>query len=250
MDKFAAIKNLMSVIRFLQKKTVVMLPLMALVLALSGVFELASAANRPAEVAKTTVLGADAWEHSQDITTDGESYFFTCKYGIVKTELDCKTVTARNADAIPAEFKENYGSAHIGGISYYNGKLYCAVEDSKVWQHPLVVVYDAQTLEYTGEFYHLDPQRHTKGLPWVSVDPQTGIIYCAARDNSTEIMRYDTKAGEYLSPIALVNSDPDFNIHKIQGGEVYGGVLYLATNDSTQALFTVELESGNAGTKL
>lgn len=246
MDSIAAVKVIMDILRFLQKKTPVLLPLMALVLALSGVFELASAADRPEEVSKTMVLGADAWEHSQDMTTDGESYYFTNKYGIIKTKLDGKTVTVRNADAIPDEHKSEYGSAHIGGISYYNGKLYCAVEDSKVWQHPLVVVYDAETLEFTGEFYHLDPEKHTKGLPWVSVDPETGIIYCAARDNATEIMCYDTTKQEYAEPIKLVNTDPDFNIHKIQGGEVYGGVLYLATNDETQAVFTVETASGNA----
>lgn len=246
MDKIKAVKVLMDVLRFLQKKTPVLLPLMALVLALSGVFELASAADRPEEVAKTMLLGADSWEHSQDITTDGESYYFSCKYGIIRTELDCKTVITRNADAIPDDFKVEYGSAHIGGISYYNGKLYCAVEDSKVFQHPLIVVYDAETLEFTGEFYHLDAQKHTKGLPWVSINPETGIIYCAARDNSTEIMCYDTATQKYLEPIALVNSDPDFNIHKIQGGEVSGGVLYLATNDSTQAVFTVDLASGQA----
>lgn len=246
MDKIKAVKVLMDVLRFLQKKTPVLLPLMALVLALSGVFELASAADRPEEVAKTMLLGADSWEHSQDITTDGESYYFSCKYGIIRTELDCKTVITRNADAIPDDFKVEYGSAHIGGISYYNGKLYCAVEDSKVFQHPLIVVYDAETLEFTGEFYHLDAQKHTKGLPWVSVNPETGIIYCASRDNSTEIMCYDTATQKYLEPIALVNSDPDFNIHKIQGGEVNGGVLYLATNDSTQAVFTVDLASGQA----
>lgn len=246
MDSIKAVKTLMDVLRFLQKYTPVLYPLLALTLVLSGIFELATVSARPEEVSKTMVLGADSWEHSQDITTDGESYYFTCKYGIIKTELDCKTVTVRNADAIPDSFKTEFGSAHIGGISFYNGKLYCAVEDSKVWQHPLIVVYDAQTLEYTGEYYHLDAEKHTKGLPWISVNPETGIIYCAARDNSTEIMCYDTATRSYLEPIALVNSEPDFNIHKIQGGEVNGGVLYLATNDSTQAVFTVDLASGQA----
>ena len=246
MDKIKAVKTLMDILRFLQKYTPVLTPLLVLTLVLSGIFELATVGARPEEVAKTMVLGADSWEHSQDITTDGESYYFSCKYGIIKTELDCKKVIVRNADAIPDDFKAEYGSAHIGGISFYNGKLYCAVEDSKVFEHPLIVVYDAETLEYTGEYYHLDAEKHTKGLPWISVNPETGIIYCAARDNSTEIMCYDTAAGKYLEPIALVNSDPDFNIHKIQGGEVNGGVLYLATNDSTQALYTVDLASGQA----
>ena len=246
MDSIKAVKTLMDILRFLQKYTPVLYPLLALALALSGIFELATVSARPEEVSKTMVLGADSWEHSQDVTTDGESYYFSCKYGIIRTESDGKTVITRNADAIPDEFKAEYGSAHIGGISYYGGKLYCAVEDSKVWQHPLIVVYDAKTLEYTGEFYHLDAEKHTKGLPWICVNPETGIIYCASRDYSTEIMCYDTGAEKYLEPITLVNLDPEFNIHKIQGGEVSGGVLYLATNDSTQALFTVDLASGAA----
>lgn len=246
MDEFAAVKSIMDVLRFLHKKTPILLPLTVLVLALSGVFELATAAARPEEVDKTMLLYADSWEHSQDMTTDGEYYYFSCKYGLVKTELDCKTAVLRNADALPDEFVENYGSAHIGGISYYNGKLYCAVEDSKVWQHPLILVYSAYTLEYTGEYYELDPERHTKGLPWVCVDPDTGIIYCAARDNATALMRYDTKTKQYIDDLVLVNEDPEFNIHKIQGCEVYGGTLYAATNDGTQALYTVELSSGKA----
>ena len=246
MDSIKAVKTLMDVLRFLQKYTPVLYPLLALTLVLSGIFELATVSARPEEVSKTMVLGADSWEHSQDITTDGESYYFTCKYGIIKTELDCKTVTVRNADAIPDDFKTEFGSAHIGGISYYNGKLYCAVEDSKVWQHPLILVYNAYTLEFTGEFYHLDPDKHTKGLPWICVDPDSGLVYTSSRDNSTEIMCYDTASETYLDSITLVNSDPGFNIHKIQGGEIKDGILYLATNNETQAVYQVELEGGKA----
>ncbi len=246
MDSFAVIKSVMNFLRILHKKTPLLLPLTVLTLALSGIFELATVADRPEEVDKTMLLFADSWEHSQDMTTDGEYYYFTCKQGIIKTKSDCKTVVLRNADALPDKFVENYGSAHIGGISYYNGKLYCAVEDSKVWQHPLILVYSAYTLEYTGEFYELDPAKHTKGLPWVCVDPDTGIIYCAARDNATSLMRYDTKTKQYLDDLVLVNDDPEFNIHKIQGCEVYNGTLYAATNDDTQAIFTVELDSGKA----
>lgn len=246
MDKLAAIAALMSVLRFLHRKTPLLLPLTLLVVALSGVFELASQAARPAEVDKTMIIYEDSWERSQDIATDGENYYFSCKYGLIKTELDCTTVVARNADALPDEYVENYGTAHIGGISYYDGKLYCSTEDSKVWNSPIILVYDAETLEFTGEAYHLDPARHTRGLPWVCVDPETGLIYTSSRDRSTEIMCYDPKTQQYLDDVVLVNEDPDFNIHKIQGGDISGGVLYVATNNDTQAIYSVELSSGKA----
>ncbi len=246
MDKINFVTKLLDFLHFLQKKTLLLAPLWLLVVALSGVFELASAANRPEEVSKTMLVNVDSWDRSQDVTTDGEHFYFSCKYGLVKTELDCKTNTVRNSNAIPERFVEEYGSAHIGGISYYKDKLYCAVEDSKVWQHPLILVYDAATLEFTGEFYHLDPEKHTKGLPWICVDPETGLIYTSSRDNSTEIMCYDTASKSYLESVQLVNSDPEFNIHKIQGGEINGGILYLATNNATQAVYQVELADGKA----
>ena len=246
MGKINFVTKLLDILYFFQKKTVFLLPLWLLVIALSGVFELASAADRPEEVSKTMLVNVDSWDRSQDVTTDGECFYFTNKYGIVKTGLDCKTTVMRNSNAIPGKFAEEYGSAHIGGISYYKDKLYCAVEDSKVWQHPLILVYNAYTLEFTGEFYHLDPEKHTKGLPWICVDPDSGLIYTSSRDNSTEIMCYDTASETYLDSITLVNSDPGFNIHKIQGGEINNGILYLATNNETQAVYQVELEGGKA----
>ena len=246
MSKINFVTKLLDVLHFLQKSTVLLLPLWLLVVALSGVFELASAADRHEELDKTMLVNVDSWDRSQDMTTDGTHFYFSSKYGLVKTEADCKTNILRNSNAIPSEFVEEYGSAHIGGISYYGGKLYCAVEDSKVWQHPLILVYDAGTLEFTGEFYHLDAEKHTKGLPWICVDSATGLIYTSSRDNSTEIMCYDTASKTYLDSIALVNPDPEFNIHKIQGGEINGGILYLATNNATQAVYQVEVATGEA----
>ena len=246
MSKITFIARLLDALRLIQKKTVLLVPLWLLVVALSGVFELASAADRPDEAAKTMLINVDSWDRSQDMTTDGESYYFSSKYGLIRTELNCTSVTVRNSDALPDEFVESYGSAHIGGISFYGDKLYCAVEDSKVWEHPLIIVYDAKTLEFTGEFYHLDPEKHTKGLPWICVDPDTGLIYTSSRDNSVEIMCYDTKTQQYLDSITLVNPEEGFNIHKIQGGEISNGVLYLATNNETQAVYSVELASGKA----
>ena len=246
MNKIAVTAKLLDALRFLQKKTVLLLPLWLLVVALSGVFELASVAQRPEEVSKTMLVNVDSWDRSQDMTTDGRYMYFSSKYGLTQTKLDGETVTMRNGNALPEKFVEEYGSAHIGGISYYKDKLYCAVEDSKVWEHPLILVYNAYTLEFTGEFYHLDPEKHTKGLPWICVDPDSGLIYTSSRDNSTEIMCYDTKTSQYRDSIQLVNPDEDFNIHKIQGGEISDGVLYLATNNETQAVYAVELASGRA----
>ena len=137
MGKITFVTKLLDVLYFLQKKTVFLLPLWALVIALSGVFELASEANRPEEVSKTMLVNVDSWDRSQDITTDGKCFYFTNKYGIVQAEIDCKTTVKRNSNAIPEKFAEEYGSAHIGGISYYKDKLYCISDGKDSFYHPL-----------------------------------------------------------------------------------------------------------------
>ena len=222
-----------------------LLPLTALVLVLSAFFELATAGVRPAEASKTMLLNDRAWEASQGVTTDGTCFYFSSKYGLIKTRSDYKTVLARNADAIPKEL-QTVGVSHIGGVSCYGGRLYCAAEDSKVFEHPYVLVFDAETLSYTGESYEMDAERHTKGLPWVAVDPDSGVLYCAARDYATELMRYDLKSRRYLDSLPLVNDDPDFSLHKIQGGEILDGVLYTAANDDGQSVSRVDLATGKA----
>ena len=232
---------------FLARKSgsrLVLLPLTALVLVLSGFFELASLGARPAELSKTVLLNDQAWEASQDITTDGSCFYFSCKFGLIKTESDFKTVLARNADAIPPELQA-LGVSHIGGISYYDGRLYCAAEDSKVFEHPYVLVFDAETLQYT-DCYEMDAARHVKGLPWVAVDRGSGVLCCAARDHAAELIRYDLKSKCYLDSLPLVNDDPGFSLHKIQGGEVFEGVLYTAANDDGQSVARIDLATGNA----
>ncbi len=236
---------LASFMLLVRRGRLLLLPLTALVLVLSGFFELASAGARPAEVSKTMLLNDQAWEASQGVTTDGESFYFSCKFGLIKTKSDYKTVLARNADAIPQELQA-LGVSHIGGVSYYQGRLYCAAEDSKVFEHPYVLVFDVETLQYTGECFEMEPERHVKGLPWVAVDPDSGILYCAARDHATELMRYDLKNGRYLDSLPLVNDDPDFCLHKIQGSEILDGVLYTAANDDGQSIGRVNLATGRA----
>ncbi len=230
---------------FVRRGRLAFLPLTALVLTLSAFFELATVGVRPAELEKTILVNDRAWESSQGITTDGEHFYFSSKYGLIKTEGDFKTVLARNADAIPQAYQA-LGVSHIGGVSYYDGRLYCAAEDSKVFERPYVLVFDAATLCFTGEAIEMDPARHTKGLPWVAIDRDSGVLYCAARDYATELMRYDLKSKCYLDSLPLVNDDPAFNLHKIQGGEVFDGVLYTAANDDGQAVGRVDLATGNA----
>lgn len=231
--------NILNTLRALMKKSIALTLAVALLAGLTGFIDNLSAPQRYPEVAKQNIVGLGAWNRSQDVTTDGENYYFSARTGLIKTLPDGVTETAMNLNAIPQALRENYGSAHIGGISWYNGKIYAAIEDSKVWQYPIVALFDGDTLAYTGEYHILDASLQKNGLPWIAVDAERGLIYCAQRDNAPALIAYSLETFELVKTVPL--SEP---VHKIQGAEVYGGVLYAATNNDTQAVYAVDVLTG------
>ena len=194
------------------------------------------------DVSRTNIVGIGAYFRSQGITCDEDSnLYFSSKTTLIKTEADGRTLLDGNFSAIPEELSENYGIKHIGGISWYNGRIYAGMEDSKVWDYPIVGVFGADTLELE-EYYIMDSETISRGLPWVAVNPDNGYLYCTDHSKQpTKILVYDT-AGE----MELVKEVPlSMEVPSIQGAEFYGGQLYAATNDDTQAIYRIDVESGN-----
>lgn len=185
------------------------------------------------------VVGLESLERAQGVTTDGEYWYFSGKTSLVKIGFDNQTVYAYNYKALDGELSENYNSKHIGGISYYNGYIYASLEDSKQWQHPVIALYDAETLEYTGICHEFSSEILTRGIPWVAVDAENGFIYASHSKTVEEIHCFDLDTFEYVKSFAV--SDP---MDAIQGGEVYKGKLYVGTNDSTRAVYTIDVKSG------
>lgn len=202
-----------------------------------------SAGKRHPEVSKDNVLLIGAAERSQGITTDGKYYYFSSKWGLTKSELDGKTRVKSNPLAIPKKLKDEYGLAHIGGISYSKADncIYAGLEDSKVWEYPVVAVYDADTLKFTGRYYILDKALHTRGLPWVAVDNDRGLLITLDHSKkANELIFYDIADNmKYVGSVKLSET-----VRSIQGAEMYKGMLYAATNDDTQAVYKIDPKSG------
>ena len=202
-----------------------------------------SAGKRHPEVSKDNVLLIGAAERLQGITTDGKYYYFSSKWGLTKSELDGKTRVKSNPLAIPKKLKDEYGLAHIGGISYSKADncIYAGLEDSKVWEYPVVAVYDADTLKFTGRYYILDKALHTRGLPWVAVDNDRGLLITLDHSKkANELIFYDIADNmKYVGSVKLSET-----VRSIQGAEMYGGMLYAATNDDTQAVYKIDPKSG------
>lgn len=188
-------------------------------------------------VATQTFMLLSAYTRGQGITTDGSSYYFSSNYGLIKTQLDGSTVTKRNLIAIPWDLLK-LGCKHIGGISYMDGVIYAPIEDSKVFEHLYIAKFDAQTLKHI-ESYELPAQHHENGVPWCAADTNTGYIYSARRDHITEIVVYDAATMAFVKTIPLETS-----VHKVQGGEVLNGILYLSVSRGDQAVYAIQLSSG------
>lgn len=190
-------------------------------------------------VSENSVVGLETLTRSQDVTTDGEYFYFSGKHSLEKTDLSCGEIVALNHKALDGELSKKYNAQHIGGISYYNGIIYAAVEDSKQWQHPVIALYDAETLAYTGVCYELPVSIQTRGVPWIAVDGEKGIAYTGDSRNYTEIFMFALEDFSYLGALELSE-----NVEKIQGGEIADGILYAGTNDMTRSVVIVDLETG------
>ena len=163
----------------------------------------------------------------QGITTDGE-YFYTSGTvtGIDTTAIAKFTVNPMqfvdsNINPLP-KICTDRGNNHIGGISYYNGKIYAPVEGGDE-VYACIVVFDADTLKAI-EVYDLPNNLFPSGVPWCAVDPATGYLYASIWKSTKVIQVYDTNDSmKHIDTINLKQS-----ISHIQGAEFLDGTLYMS----------------------
>ena len=188
---------------------------------------------------------------SQGITTDGEYYYTAGSIsavdlvGMAKWTVDEFDKVIYTHSAIPKEIKEKYNSDHIGGISYYDGKIYAATEDESD-TYNLILIYDAETLEFTGEYYDLGTEYLDDGIPYCAVDGERGYLYTSPFHETDYILAYNLDDMTFSHKIML--SEP---VDRIQGAEVYNGTLYLSydvSDSATEKVQTVDVETGKVET--
>lgn len=193
-------------------------------------------------VSDKNIVLTDAITKAQGLTNDGEYFYFSGKTTLTKMALDGETTVIKKKAAIPGELVSKYGSNHLGGLSYYNGKIYAALEDNQIYKHPLIAVYDAETLEYTGEFFEVSNQSH---MAWCAVNSEDGLIYTSDWSNATQLNVYSVDGFEYVKTIEL--SAP---IDRVQGAEFYKGTLYLSSDvkNDTKPILAIDVSTGVVST--
>lgn len=188
----------------------------------------------------------DAFASGQGVTTDGEYYYTSgslTAFGmtsITKWDADTMEQLVQNDAPIPQDYIDDYGHDHVGGISYYDGKIYAAVED-EAEAMPLVITFDARSLKLI-EVYELPNDNLPDGIPWCCVDGENGYLYCSQFNEVNEILAFDLETMEYSHSIKLSEQ-----VVRIQGGEVYDGVLYLSSDiadSNDDKIMTVDVKTG------
>lgn len=188
----------------------------------------------------------------QGICYDGEFYYSSGSITAVninclaKWDGDLKRKVS-NFGAIPDELHDKYGSNHIGGIDCANGYIYAPVEEDD-YNYNFILLYDCETLEYTGKCYDMSSPMLTDGIPWCAADEENGFLYTSKYSGVTEILQYDLSDMSFIKAIPLSQT-----VNRIQGGSVYEGVLYLSADVSdsvNEEVFAVELSSGSVSLEM
>ena len=202
-------------------------------------------------VSKNVFVFEKALLMGQGITTDGEYYYTSGSIaavdltGLAKFTFDDMEIVKSSINPLPKECSKR-GDDHIGGISYYNGKIYAAVEDSDEYIYPCIVVFDCETLKPTGEVYDLPADIYDDGVPWCAVDGNTGFLYASKWTEAKTIYVYDVNDSmKLVKEIPLTGLGV---IDRIQGGEFYNGTLYLSNdienNGNIKNILSVDIKTG------
>lgn len=231
----------------LKLRYVLMLPLLILTILTSP----KAASTETAElVSEDVFVFEQALMMGQGITTDGE-YFYTsgaiAGVGITvlaKFTVDDMKLVCSKLNPLP-DVCEDRKNDHIGGISYYDGKIYASVEGPDEG-YPCIVVFDSETLTCTGEVYDLPIEIFDDGVPWCAVDKESGYLYASKWSDAKTVYCYDVN-----NSMALVKEIPLKGlgvIDRIQGGEFYNGTLYLSNdihdNGTIKNILKVDVTTG------
>lgn len=186
----------------------------------------------------------------QGITTDGEYYYTSGSItalnltALAKFTFDDMKMVDSHVNPLPKVCKER-GNNHIGGISWYNGKLYTSVEGGDEC-YACIVAFDCETLEPTGEVYDLPNELYDDGVPWCAVDTETGYLYASKWTDIETIYVYDINNS--MKQVDAIDLKGIEKIHRIQGGEFYNGTLYLSedveNNGTIKNILAVDVDTG------
>ncbi len=191
-------------------------------------------------IRKETYVLYDHHMSSQGVTNDGEFFYFSGTKNLGKARIDSGEIFLINTSPIPQELKDK-GCNHIGGLSYYNGYIYAAIEDGPDYLNSFIALYDAETLEYSGIYYELPHELHIEGVPWCAIDVERNCLYTAEWSNATVLNVFNLNDMSLRETIGLSQT-----IDRIQGAEMFDGKLYMSCDEENdkKRIFSIDVATG------
>lgn len=196
------------------------------------------------------LTGNEFLSSAQGITNDGMFYYCTGTFvpvkhcGLAKIDMKTGVVIRAKHRYLPKELKEQDFN-HYGGCTYFEGKIYVAVEDLHR-QHPCLAVFDADTLCFTGRYRILGPEIQPNGnLPWCAADKENRLLYTGYFNDCDHINEFRIDDLEWIRSIPI-----DRVVQHTQGGEMYDGLIYISCHDSWKKkhIYAIDPLTGHVST--
>ena len=188
--------------------------------------------------------GTDCFAGGQGVTNDGKFYYCAGTVaplhynGLMKIDIATGDIVCKRGRYLPPELAEQ-GFNHYGGCTYFEGKLYVAIED-RHRMHPCIGVFNAQTLLFTGRYRILGGDIQPNGnLPWCAADHAHRLLYTGFFDHCEHINVFDIDTLELNRRIPL-----DRYVEKTQGGEMYDGKIYISCHDTWKRKHIYAIDPG------
>lgn len=197
------------------------------------------------------IFYADAAAYkSQGLATDGKQWFFSSTNGLERANFDYSRIQAVMPAIAPALAQPSSvadrGLNHIGDIDVANGTLYIPLDTSKRdaqggrYNTPVVALYNAADLSYTGQSFALRPPESTQDIAsWVAVDAAQGLGYSMAYDNASKLIVYNLSDWSFSHYVTLGQT-----LDQVQGAKLRGDWLYMASDGASKSVYRTNVKTG------
>ena len=172
--------------------------------------------------------------YAQGVARVPGGWIFSGTNSLSRTDEALKEL-AHIGPAIPNVWKAK-GYDHIGDVDVVGKYIYAPFEEPDYSKgHQATARYDRETLRFVDAV--VLPQHQNS---FVTVDPTTMIAYTMDEFDGSMLLRYDVVHGwKRLAPFAMSRV-----LHHTQGGDTYGGAIWISTDDAQKGVYRVDLRTG------
>jgi hypothetical protein len=173
--------------------------------------------------------------YSQGVARIPGGWIFSGTNWLYKTDDNFREMR-HLSPAIPDAWKAK-GYDHIGDIDVVGKYIYAPFEEPDYSKgHQATARYDRDTLQFIDAV--VLPQHQNS---FVTVDPKTMIAYTMDEFDGNSLLRYDVAQGwKRLSPFRMSET-----LHHTQGADVYGGAIWISTDDAQKGVYRVDMHTGH-----